>query len=44
MELKADKQYLWHGVTWATGAATILLADTASAALGHIEVRGGRSG
>lgn len=44
MELEAGKQYLWHGVTWATGAATILLADTASAALGHIEVRGRQVG
>ena len=29
-EAGTGKQYLWHGVTWATGAATVLLADTTS--------------
>jgi hypothetical protein len=35
--------YLWHGVTWATGAPSLLLADT-TATLGTVDVMGLRIG
>ncbi|GAA1022112.1 hypothetical protein Aple_064700 [Acrocarpospora pleiomorpha] len=40
MGLEFGRQYLWHGVTWATGRPTLLLADAATGVLGHVEVMG----
>lgn len=36
----AGTQYVWHGVTWATGKPTVLLADTTTGQLDHIEIAG----
>ena len=38
------RPYLWHGVTWATGAPSLLLADTATATLAAVDVMGLRIG
>ncbi|MFI0412398.1 DUF2797 domain-containing protein [Actinomadura sp. 3N508] len=40
MDLQPGHQYLWHGVTWASGTPTLLLADTASARLAPISLMG----
>ncbi|MBF8193032.1 DUF2797 domain-containing protein [Nonomuraea sp. K274] len=40
MHLKPDQRYLWHGITWATGRPTLLLADTTTGTLGQIEIVG----
>lgn len=39
MNLETATEYLWHGITWATGKPALLLAD-ATGHLGHIEVMG----
>jgi hypothetical protein len=38
VDLEHGRPYVWHGVTWATGAPTLLLADAATGTLGHVEV------
>jgi len=38
------RPYLWHGVTWATGAPSLLLADTTTATLATVDVMGLRIG
>jgi hypothetical protein len=40
VDLETGREYLWHGVTWATGTPTLLLADTATGVLDQIEVMG----
>ncbi|MGQ0779202.1 MAG: hypothetical protein ACT4NY_33105 [Pseudonocardiales bacterium] len=40
MDLETGRQYVWHGVTWATGKPTLLLANTATGLLDQIEVMG----
>ncbi|MGH3628647.1 MAG: DUF2797 domain-containing protein [Sciscionella sp.] len=40
MDIEGGREYLWHGVTWATGVPTLLLADTATGELGQVEVMG----
>ncbi|MFB4285564.1 hypothetical protein ACBJ59_60630 [Nonomuraea sp. MTCD27] len=40
MQLKLGRQYLWHGITWATGTPTLLLADTTTGALGQVQIVG----
>ncbi|MGH3940395.1 MAG: hypothetical protein ACRDTG_17520, partial [Pseudonocardiaceae bacterium] len=40
MDLEAGRQYVWHGVTWATGKPTLLLANTATGLLDQIEFMG----
>ncbi|MGH3874019.1 MAG: hypothetical protein ACRDSR_21385 [Pseudonocardiaceae bacterium] len=37
---ETGRQYVWHGVTWATGKPTLLLANTATGLLDQIEVMG----
>ena len=44
MNFAPGRPYLWHGVTWATGAPSLLLADTTTAAMGTIDVMGLRIG
>ncbi|TMR95645.1 DUF2797 domain-containing protein [Nonomuraea basaltis] len=44
MELVTGRQYLWHGITWATGIPTLLLADTTTGVLDQVEVIGQRLG
>lgn len=39
MNLEPATEYLWHGITWATGKPALLLADT-TGHLGQIEVMG----
>lgn len=34
------RQYVWHGVTWATGKPTLLLANTTTGLIDQIEVMG----
>jgi len=34
------RPYLWHGVTWASGAPALLLADTSTAAMDAVDVMG----
>jgi hypothetical protein len=43
MNFSPGRPYLWHGVTWATGAPSLLLADT-TATLGTVDVVGLRIG
>jgi hypothetical protein len=38
------RPYLWHGVTWASGAPSLLLADTSTATLAAVDVMGLRIG
>jgi len=38
------RPYLWHGVTWASGAPALLLADTSTAAMDAVGVMGLRIG
>jgi Protein of unknown function (DUF2797) len=38
------RPYLWHGVTWATGAPSLLLADTSTATMDAVDVMGLRIG
>jgi hypothetical protein len=38
------RPYLWHGVTWASGAPSLLLADTSTATFGAVDVMGLRIG
>ena len=40
MDLRTGTEYLWHGVTWAAGQPTLLLANTATGLLDQIEVMG----
>jgi hypothetical protein len=43
VDFAPGRPYLWHGVTWATGAPSLLLADT-TATLGAVDVMGLRIG
>jgi hypothetical protein len=40
VNLEPGQEYLWHGVTWATGAPTLLLADTNGGVLDQMAVMG----
>lgn len=40
MDRETGRQYVWHGVTWATGKPMLLLANTATGLLDQIEVMG----
>jgi hypothetical protein len=44
VDLAPGRPYLWHGVTWVTGAPSLLLADTTTATLGAVDVMGLRIG
>lgn len=44
MDFAPGRPYLWHGVTWATGAPSLLLADTSAGTLGAVDVMGLRTG
>jgi hypothetical protein len=35
-----ETQYAWHGVTWATGRPVLLLANTATGQLDHLQLQG----
>lgn len=38
MNLQAGTAYVWHGITWATGTPTLLVANTETRALDEIAV------
>lgn len=38
MTLQAGTEYVWHGITWATGAPTLLVANTETTDLEHVAV------
>jgi hypothetical protein len=44
VDFAPGRPYLWHGVTWASGAPSLLLADTATATLAAVDVMGLRIG
>jgi len=44
VDFAPGRPYLWHGVTWATGAPSLLLADAATAALSRVDLMGLRIG
>jgi hypothetical protein len=44
VDFAPGRPYLWHGVTWATGAPSLLLADTSAGTLGAVDVMGLRTG
>ena len=44
MNFAPGRPYLWHGVTWASGAPSLLLADTSTATFGAVDVMGLRIG
>ena len=44
MDFAPGRPYLWHGVTWASGAPSLLLADTSTATFGAVDVMGLRIG
>jgi hypothetical protein len=44
VDFAPGRPYLWHGVTWATGAPSLLLADTSAGTLGAVDVMGLRIG
>ena len=44
MNFAPGRPYLWHGVTWASGAPALLLADTSTAAMDAVDVMGLRIG
>ena len=44
MNFAPGRPYLWHGVTWASGAPSLLQADTTSGTLGTVDVMGLRIG
>ena len=44
MNFALGRPYLWHGVTWASGAPALLLADTSTATMDAADVMGLRIG
>lgn len=40
MDLNQGSEYLWHGVTWATGVPTLLLADVSTRTLVQVDLIG----
>lgn len=44
MNFAPGRPYLWHGVTWASGAPSLLLADTTTGTMGTVDVMGLRIG
>jgi hypothetical protein len=40
MRIGTGKEYLWHGLTWATGKPALVLAETADSHLAGIDVMG----
>lgn len=44
MNFAPGRPYLWHGVTWASGAPSLLLADTSTGTMDAVDVMGLRIG
>ena len=44
MNFAPGRPYLWHGVTWASGAPSLLLADTSTGTMSAVDVMGLRIG
>jgi hypothetical protein len=44
VDFAPGRPYLWHGVTWASGAPWLLLADTTTGTMDAVDVMGCGSG